>query len=40
MNPIVDYSSVDLNKFFSFHYHTMGAYPIPNTKFKYMEKDC
>lgn len=23
MNPNVDYSSVNLNKFLSFHYHTM-----------------
>ena len=39
MNTNIDYSNIDLNKYFSFHYHSMGKIPIPNIKYSFMEKD-
>ncbi len=39
MNPHIDYSGVDFDKYFSIHYHTMGRPPTPAIKAEAMRQD-
>lgn len=38
-NSNYDYSKYDLNKYLTFHYHTLGWAPNPNRKYHYMYND-
>lgn len=39
LNPLIDYSHIDLDKYFSFHYHTIGERPCVMEKAEGMKHD-